>query len=237
MDTRIKAFFIVAAAVTCWASCKKNGDAPAKASSAAYVNIINVSNNNINFYINGNRVNSTTTYYPGGTLGYLTVAAGTKNYAFKVDGTNALSPFYNKPFKADSAGGYTFYVAGQTDNDVFNSRDAWYPDTGVNLTKYAQIRFVNASASAGNLKFVLVGKTTAIADSTQYDNVPYKTITDFTRITKGIHYIGIYRSAYPSQPKIDTVTISAGKIYTFYGYGTAVPAGNQGIIAGLFNNG
>jgi hypothetical protein len=237
MDTRIKTFFIVAVAVTCWVSCKKNGDAPAKTASAAYVNIINVSNNNINFYINGNRINNTTTFYSGGTLGYMNVISGTQNYSFKVDGSGANSPFYNKPFKADSAAGYTFYVAGQTENDVFSTHDTWYADTGANLTKYAQIRYVNASSSAGDLKFVLVGKTNTIADSAQYDNVPYKTTTNFIRITKGVHYIGIYRSAYPQNPKIDTVTISAGKIYTFYGYGTAIPAGNLGIIAGLFNNG
>lgn len=237
MDTRIKSFFIVAVAVTCWVSCKKNGDAPTKSAGTSLVNIINLSSNNINFYINGNRINNTTTFYPGGTLGYVSVIAGTQNYSFKVDGTSILTPFYNKPFQADTSNGYTFYIAGQTENDVFSGHDTWFPDTGVNLKKYAQIRYVNASSSAGNLKFVLVGKTNAIADSSQFDNVPYKTITDFKRITTGVHYIGIYRSAYPQNPKIDTVTISAGKIYTFYGYGTAIPAGNLGIIAGLFNNG
>ncbi|GAA3965773.1 DUF4397 domain-containing protein [Mucilaginibacter dorajii] len=237
MDNRIKSFFIVAVAVTCWASCKKKGDAPTKSVGTSLVNVLNLSNNNINFYINGNRINNTTTFYPGGTLGYMNVISGTQNYSFKVDGSGANSPFYNKPFKADSAAGYTFYVAGQTENDVFSTHDTWFPDTGANLTKYAQIRFVNASSVAGNVKFVLVGKNSTIADSVQFDNVPYKTITDFTRITKGIHYIGIYRSAYPQTPKIDTVTISAGKIYTFYGYGTSIPAGNLGIIAGLFNNG
>jgi hypothetical protein len=129
-------------------------------------------------------------------------------------------------------------VAGQTGDDVFSSHDTWVPDTGVNKTTYAQIRYVNASASAGNMNFVLIGKTDSPkTDTAQMANIAYKTTTSFIRINKGVHYIGIYRAAYPTIPKIDTVTISAGNIYTFYGYGTAVPAGNLGISAGLFING
>jgi len=233
MNTRIKVLFFIAAAGACWASCKKSNDAPASASTVtALVDVVNVSNANVNFYINGTRFNNTSTFYPGGTLGYVTVPAGTKNYSFKVDG--ASTPFYNKPFQADSAAGYTIYVAAQTSDDVFSSHDTWIPDTGTNLTKYAQIRYVNASASTGNMTFVLRGGTT---DSAQFSNVAYKTTTNFIRITKGVHYIGIYRAAYPTVPKVDTVTLSAGNIYTFYGYGTALPAGNQGVLAGLFNNG
>ena len=237
MNTRIKVLFFIAAIGACWASCKKSNDAPASTSTVtALVDVVNVSSANINFYINGTRINNTSTFYPGGTLGYVSVPAGTKNYSFKVDGASA--PFYNKPFQADSAAGYTIYVAAQTGDDVFSSHDTWIPDTGTNLTKYAQIRFVNASASAGNMNFVLRAKAaTPETDTPKMANIAYKTTTAFIRITKGVHYIGIYRAAYPTIPKVDTVTLSAGNIYTFYGYGTAVPAGNLGILAGLFNNG
>jgi len=232
MNTRIKVLFFIAAIGACWASCKKSDDAPAAASTAtSVVGVINLSNSNINFYINGTRINNTTTYYPGGTLGYLNVIAGTQNYSFKVDKSSV--PFYNKPFQADTGKGYTIYVANASSDDVFSTQDSWVPDTGTNLTRYAQIRYVNASPSAGNMSFVLRGTS----DTTQFSNVAYKTTTAFTRITTGVHYIGIYRAAYPTIPKVDTVTISAGTIYTFYGYGTALPAGNLGILTGLFNNG
>lgn len=230
MNTRIKALFFVAVAATCWVSCKKSNDNPPATSSLSVVGFFNLSSNNINFYVNGTRINNTTTYYPGGTLGYLNVIAGTQNYAIKTDGST--TPFYEKALKFDSGSGYSVYVGGKTADDIFYTQDLWIPDTGANLTKYAQIRYVNASATAGEMSFVLRGKT----DSAQFDAVAYKATTAFKRINSGIHYIGVYRAAFPTVPKVDTVTLTAGKIYTFYGYGTPA-SGNLGILAGLFNNG
>jgi hypothetical protein len=234
MNTRIKVLFFIAAAGACWASCKKSNDAPASASTVtALVDVVNVSNANVNFYINGTRFNNTSTFYPGGTLGYVTVPAGTKNYSFKVDG--ASTPFYNKPFQADSATDHTIYIASQNSDDVFSTLDTLVLDTASAIkATYARVRFVNASASAGNMSFVLRGPK---IDTPWRPDVAYKAATDFTRIKQGVHYIGIYRAAYPTLPKIDTVTLTAGKIYTFYGYGTALPAGNGGILVGLFNSG
>ncbi|WP_184550608.1 DUF4397 domain-containing protein [Mucilaginibacter sp. FT3.2] len=230
MNTRIKALFFVAAAVICWASCKKSNDDPAATSSLSVVGFFNLSSNDVNFYVNGTRINNTTTYYPGGTLGYLNVIAGAQNYSIKIDGST--TPFFEKSLTFATDSGYSLYVSGKTANDIFYSKDLWVPDTGTNLTKYAQIRYVNASSTSGNMSFVLRGTT----DSAQFSNVAYKTTTNFTRVNAGIHYIGVYRAAYPTVPKIDTVTITAGKIYTFYGYGTPV-SGNLDILAGLFNNG
>ncbi|QEC78034.1 DUF4397 domain-containing protein [Mucilaginibacter ginsenosidivorax] len=237
MNTRIKVLFFIAMAVACWASCKKSNDAPASTSTVtALVDVVNVSNASVNFYINGTRFNNTSTFYSGGSLGYLTVPAGTKNYSFKVDG--ASTPFYNKPFQADSATDHTIYIAGQNSDDVFSTLDTLVLDTASAIkAKYARVRFVNASASAGNMSFVLRGTGTAAIDTPWKTNIAFKTSTEFTRIKQGVHYIGIYRAAYPTLPKVDTVTLTAGKIYTFYGYGTALPAGNGSILVGLFNSG
>lgn len=235
MNTRIKVLFFIAAVGACWASCKKSDDAPASTSAAtAFIDVVNVSNANVNFYINGTRFNNTSTFYPGGSLGYLTVPAGTKNYSFKVDG--ASTPFYNKPFRADSATVHSIYIAGQTSDDVFSTLDTLVLDTGVKKATYARVRFVNASASAGNMNFILRGDTIT-KDTLWAAGIPYKASTIFSRIKQGVHYIGTYRTAYPTLPKVDTVILTAGKIYTFYGYGTALPAGNSGILVGLFNSG
>ncbi len=233
MNTRIKVLFFIAAIATSWTSCKKGDDAPIVSTGQSVAVFFNLSANNINFYINGTRINNTTTYYPGGTLGYVNVTGGLQNYSVKVDGSS--TPFFNKPleFKTELYDSYSVYVAGQTADDVFYLKDAWFKDTiSTHAAQYAQIRFVNASASAGNLKFVKTGK----ADTTQFDNVAYKTTTNFTSIPIGVRYIGVYRAAYPTAPKIDTVTIAAGKIYTFYAYGTGLSTGNKGIFTGLFTN-
>jgi hypothetical protein len=238
MNTRIKVLFFIAVAGAFWASCKKSNDAPASTSTVtAFVDVVNVSSANVNFYINGTRFNNTSTFYPGGSLGYLTVPAGTKNYSFKVDG--ASTPFYNKPFQADSASDHTIYIAGQNSDDVFSTLDTLVLDTdSAKKATYARVRFVNASASAGNMSFILRGTTGTVPIDTPWKtNIAFKTSTEFTRIKQGVHYIGIYRAAYPTLPKVDTVTLTAGKIYTFYGYGTALPAGNAGILVGLFNSG
>jgi hypothetical protein len=236
MNNRIKVLCFVFTAAACWASCKKGDDAPAVVvtTKPAAISVFNLSANNVNIYANGTRLNNTTTYYPGGTLGYFLVESVAKNYAFKID--RIATVFYEKSIRFTPDSIYSVYVASPKAEDVFMSEDFLIPDTGINLAKYAQVRYVNASPNAGNFKFVLRGASSLIADSPQVDNIAYKITTEFKQVKAGLHYIGVYRAGYPTAPKIDTVTLSAGKIYTFYGYGNVASGGNLGIFTGLFAN-
>ena len=217
MDTRIKALFMIVA-VACWASCKKNGDAPTT-TTATQVNLINASNNNINFYLNGTRINNTTTYYPGGTLGYVNILAGLQNYSVKIGGSSV--PAFSKSLNFSTDSVYSLYVSGTTENDIFKTTDVLVADTG----GLAKVRFVNASpdAVALNLKFE------GTLNEVKFTDVSYKTTTPYVLVKAGIVDLAIFQSSVPLTPvSRDTVTLSAGGIYTYFGYGSIKNAASFG---------
>jgi hypothetical protein len=230
MNNRIKAFLIIAVAVTCWASCKKNGDAPVAVTKTS-IDLINTSNNTINFFVNGTRINNTSPYYPGGTLGYYFVAAGTQNYSAKVDGTGVT--LFDKSFNFSADSVYSLYVSGTTANDIFKSTDVLVADTGTNAATFAKVRFVSASSNGGNLSAVL---TDTLKKTVSFNDNPYKNSTGFLRVHGGPNTVNIYRAAYPDAPLKVTVTLTAGRIYTLYGYGTTATTNNSGLSAGLTIN-
>ncbi|XHR93425.1 hypothetical protein ACFJIV_24375 [Mucilaginibacter sp. UC70_90] len=69
MNIKVKALLIIIAITGYLTSCKKNNDKPdAVDSSTSSLNVINATFNNINIYVNGTRINNTTTFYPGPRL-------------------------------------------------------------------------------------------------------------------------------------------------------------------------
>lgn len=206
-------------AVACWASCKKNGDAPTTTTTATQVNLINASNNNINFYLNGTRINNTTTYYPGGTLGYVNILAGLQNYSVKIGGSSV--PAFSKSLNFSTDSVYSLYVSGTTENDIFKTTDVLVADT----SGLAKVRFVNASpdAVALNLKFE------GTLNEVKFTDVSYKTTTPYVLVKAGIVDLAIFQSSVPLTPvRRDTVTLSAGGIYTYFGYGSIKNAASFG---------
>ena len=223
MDTRIKVLFFIAA-VVCWASCKKNGDAPATTSTTS-VNLINASNNNINFYLNGTRINNTTTYYPGGTLGYVDILAGTQNYSVKINGNSV--PSFSKPFSFSADSVYSLYVAGAAESDIFKTTDILVADTGGK----AKLRFVNASPDAGTLDLKFEGTL----NQTKFTGIGYKTTTNYVLVDADTVYLAVYQSSAPTiAVRRDTVILTGGSIYTYFGYGSIKSATSLG--TGLITN-
>lgn len=233
MNIRVKALFIVAAVAYIISSCKKNDDKP-QVTNTTNLNVVNASLNTINYYINGTRINNTTSYYPGGTLGYVPVIAGTQNYQVKIAGNT--NPLFTKPLTLDSGKYYSLYVAGQTADDAFLTHDVLQTDTNDN----ALVRFVNASPDSGPLVVAFEGTsaTNTILDTIKFNNVTYKTSTDFIRIKGGfIHNVSVYQASSPLNPKRDTtITLNAGQIYTLFTYGSVKTAGNQGLNTHLIIN-
>jgi len=226
MNIRIKAFTFIIAAAACWASCKKNNDAPTIVPTTS-VNVINASNNVINFYQNGTRINNTSSYYPGGTLGNLTVKAGLQNYQAKLASPSTPNYLFTLPLTLDSGKVYSLYVSGQTPESVFFTNDT------ATTNKLAKLRFVNASPDAGPLVLAFVTPGTPPVSTPQFSNIAYKTTTPFLNVTPsttGSLILSVYQVGSDiSTAKNDTVTISTGKIYTVVSYGTIGSGGNQAL--------
>jgi hypothetical protein len=177
---------------------------------------VNASNATINFFQNGSRINNTTSYYPGGTLGYLTVTAGEQNFQVKNAGAATPNYLFSMPLKLDSGKAYSLYVSGQTTESVFVTNDDFSPDT----SGKAKLRFVNASANAGPLVLAFEGRGAGnvITTTPQFSNISYKATTDFLSVAPGTFNLSVYSSTF--SPKKDTVALAAGKVYTVVGYST-----------------
>jgi hypothetical protein len=232
MNIRIKALFTIAV-IGILSSCKKNDDAP-PAKLTALLNLVNASNATINFYQNGSRINNTTSYYPGGTLGYLTVAAGQQNFQVKNAGAANPNYLFSMPLKLDSGKAYSLYVSGQTPGSVFFTNDNFLADTSGN----AQLRFVNASPDAGPLVLAFEGRSASnvVTSTPQFSNISYKTTTSFVTVAPGTFNLSVYKSASPLNPLRDTVALVAGGIYTLVSYGTTGTIGNQALGSTLITN-
>ncbi len=234
MNTRIKAFSFIIAIAICWASCKKNDDKPAFQSTTR-INVINASNNMINFYQNGTRINNTSNYYPGGTLGNLTVKAGLQNYQVKLADPSTPNYLFTLPLTLDSGKVYSLYVSGQTPESIFFTNDTATAPTN----NTAKLRFVNASPDAGPLTLAFVTSGATPVSTPQFSNIAYKTTTDFLNVTPsttGSLILSVYQAGSPNNAKKDTVTISTGRIYTVVSYGTIGSGGNQALGTSLIVN-
>lgn len=229
MNIKVKVLLLIATA-GCFASCKKNNDKPdAVDSSTSSLNVINATFNNVNIYLNGTRVNNTTTFYPGGTLGYITVKAGTQNYSVKLDGPNNPSPLFSLPLTLSKDSVYSFYIAGNSTDQVFKTTDIIAADT--NKVPSAKIRFVNASPDAGNISVHFEG-TTAALDTEKVKDLAFKGTSTFYLVTPGEHNMALHSAAFSGTIVRDTVQLVGGKVYTYYGFGNK----STGLATGLFIN-
>lgn len=230
MNIKVKALLIIIAITGYLTSCKKNNDKPdAVDSSTSSLNVINATFNNVNIYVNGTRINNTTTFYPGGTLGYISVKAGTQNYSVKLDGPNNPNPLFSMPLTLSKDSVYSFFVAGNTADQVFKTTDVLVADTG--SAPKAKIRFVNVSPDAGNISVHFEGITAAL-DTEQVKNIGFKTTSAFMLVAPGEHNMALHSVAFPTTVVRDTVLLTGGKVYTYYGYGNK----STGLATGLFIN-
>ena len=225
MNIKVKALLIIAAVASCLASCKKNAnDKPDAASDVSSLNVINATFNDVNVYQNGNRINQTSTYYPGGTLGYLSVRSGTQNYAAKINGTS--NELFSLPMTLSKDSIYSFYVAGGTTDQVFKTTDVLASDTGA--SPMAKIRLVNASPDGGNFSMHFEGS----ADTNKFPSVAFKATTAFILVKPGVHNMAIHANGELTAVAKDTVLLTGGRVYTYYGFGNKT----TGLGTGVFTN-
>ncbi|MBD1394849.1 DUF4397 domain-containing protein [Mucilaginibacter glaciei] len=221
MNMKLPVLVVVLLAVAL-ASCKKTDDAPTVVQTTN-LNVVNAFTDTLNYYVNGTRVNVSSSLYPLGSSGYIGVAVGQQNYDFK----RPLSPvvLFNRSLALDSGKTYTLYVAGRSTDLTFTTLDTLQADTA----NRARIRFVNAAPDAGNLD-VMVG------DTVKFKVRAFKTATVFLPVNAGLKRIRVYQSGSTIAKIDETRTLIAGRVYTLFTKGKLNGAGDAVLGTGLVVN-
>jgi len=197
-------------------SCKKgNGDVLATVQTTN-LNVVNAGADTLNFYEDGTRVNNGSNLIPDGSLGYTTVTSGAQSYQFKKAGSpNAL---VDVPLTLDVSRLYSIFIAGETADKVFFTRDTLVSDTG------ARVRFVNASPITGTLD-VTIGNTF------NYKKLAFKSATGFIHVNSGKNTLTIYQSGSTTPLASGTLTLSGSTSYTLFTRGQLNGTGNSAFAA------
>lgn len=202
-------------------SCKKmDGDLPPDTGKPALMNVINATADTLNTFQNGTRFNYTSSFYPGGSLGYLQVLAGTHQYQIKKAGTpNVL---VDLPLALDTGRAYSFFIAGNTPDKVFLAEDVFLASNDV------EIRFVNASPG---LNFDI-----KIAGNFSYSNRTFKSATGFVKMTEGKNHYELYEAGNPVPIAQGDLTLAAARVYTLYTKGAKTGTGDNAFGVRLIAN-
>lgn len=193
-------------------SCKKDGDL-APVVKQAGLNTINASNNAINVYQNGTRLNNLGSIGIGGQSGYFSVVAGIQQYQLKKAGPDSPEYLINDlSLNLDSGKSYSLFVAGETADKVFKITDTSFDP----VDGKAMVRFINTLP--GTTLDVTIG-------SLSFSNTAFKAPSSFTNVNSGANSLKIYQAG-STTPIIDqTITLTAGTYYTLFTTGTLTGTG------------
>ncbi|TWR29418.1 DUF4397 domain-containing protein [Mucilaginibacter pallidiroseus] len=209
------------------ASCKKDGDdSLVTIPTGARLNVINATNDTLNYYLNGTRINNTSSLYPLGTSGYILSAVGENNYQFKKF-RNAAALF-SLPLALDSGRVYSLFVTGQSAESTILTADTLAPAVPDNLNR-PRVRFVNTSPQAGNLD-VLVG------DTVNFKVRAFKSVSVFLPVNPGNKRVRIYKSGTGALLSDEIRVLNNSRVYTLFSKGTPGSAGNNAFATGLVIN-
>lgn len=202
-------------------SCKKmNADLPPDEGRPALMNVVNATADTLNIFQNGNRFNYTSALYPGGSLGYLKVLAGKQQYQLKKDGTpNVL---LNLPMALDTLGVYSFFIAGNTADRVFLTKDVFLANNDI------EIRFVNSTPGKSfDIK---------IGNNFSYTNRDFKSVTGFVAMTAGKNHYQLYETGNPVPLTEGDITLAEQRVYTLFTKGAANGTGDNALGVKLITN-
>lgn len=202
-------------------SCKKmDADLPPDKGEPALINVINTTADTVNVFQNGNRFNTTSSFYPGGSLGYLQVLAGEHLYQVKRAGTpNVL---VSLPLALDTGRAYSFFIAGSSADRVFLINDVFLANDDV------EIRFVNASPDR---KFDI-----KIAGNFVFNNRDFGSATNFVKMTAGVNKYEVYQAGGTTLIAQGNLNLVAKRVYTLYTKGTAAGTGDSAFGLKLIPN-
>ncbi|WP_454800928.1 DUF4397 domain-containing protein [Mucilaginibacter phyllosphaerae] len=185
-----------------FAACKK-GDDTAITTLSTSVNLINATGDTINFYINGNRLNTAASLYPLSATGYLSTPFGNQNYQVKKNKSAVV--LYSIALPLDTGKVYSFYTTGNTAESAFSTVDTLKSVQ----SKFALVRFVNTSPNAGSLDFT-------VNDSLKYEARAYGTSSNYQKIGPGLKRLVVKKAGTTDTLSIDTRILLQGRAYTIF---------------------
>jgi len=221
------AIILFIAALAGIASCKNNDDVFPNAPLSGRFKIVNASSNNINYFLNGTRLNNGGALGPGGSILYIPTQLGLQNFSFKLDGSPVVLfnwPQVMKDTVNKQRVNYTLFVTGTTADNAFLTTDILVSDTSG-----AKLGFVNAAPDAGNLDIAVNG-------TLKFTSVPIKTQKAFLTIPAGNSKIDVYKAGTKTLLKDTSLSMSANDVYTLYSYGKPDATGNSKFNVGLTLN-
>lgn len=220
MNIRLPALLAIAFIIG-FSACKKTyNDAPAVVPQVG-LNVINASVDTFNIYLNGSRLNSTSTILPGYSTGYYHVNIGQQSYQIKKPfniTTNTIQTLFSITLPADTNLNHTLFVTDGTAKDAFVTVDNFsaIPGSG---TDTCYVRFVNSSPGFGALDVSYGG-------AKLFSNVAFKGYSGFSLVNtvKGASVTGvipleIFSAGSTTPLYIDSVGLNQGAHYTFYTLG------------------
>jgi Domain of unknown function (DUF4397) len=224
MNKRFSVLGFIVAVITVFYSCKNNDEVFAKKVTTG-LNIVNASVDTLNFFLNGSRLNSTSSLYPLGQTFYLPVPSGTQNYQFKKAGTSVI--LFSLPENLADSINTTIYVYGSSASETLTTKDnlltlTAHPDT-------TQVRFVNVSPDAGTLNV-------AVGDTVSFNSAAFKSSSAFAYMTNGVKEIKIYQTGTTTLLKDTSIIFQPGYTYTVYSKGLLKGTGNATFNIGVAIN-
>jgi hypothetical protein len=217
------AVFVFFATLTI-AACNKGDDSvPASSKLTTTLNVVNTTTDTLNYYLNGSRVNTTSSLYPFGNTGYLAVKYDDQDYQFKRLGNADV--LFNISLALDTSKVYSLFVAGRAAEQTFTTLDTLTADTAGR----ARIRFVNASPDAGNLD-VMIG------DTVNFKVRAYKSASVFLPVGVGIKHVRVFQSGSTLAISDTSRTLVAGRVYTLFAKGKLAGVGGAKFGTGLMVN-
>lgn len=214
MSKSITYLFSLAAIIVTLASCVKN-DPAVVTGGAVSVNVINASEEVLNFYLNGTRQNSVTGIFPLGANGYTPIPRGNQLLAFRKQFNTAsfkdADTLFTLPVKLDSVGStvrYSIFTAGTTRSNAFTILDTLESDS-----KNARLRFVTASPQATAFRVFM-------NDTLRYTSSKFKAVSTFSPVGNGQKVIKIRPATGDNVLYTSTITLNAGLSYTLFSAGS-----------------
>jgi hypothetical protein len=215
MRKHITYLFSLAASLLMLASCVKN-DPAVQINESVNVNVINASEEVLNYYLNGTRQNGVTGIFPLGANGYTAIPGGDQSLAFRKQFntsqfTNA-DTLFTLPVRLDTVGpnvrNYSIFTAGTTRSTAFTILDTLVSDD-----KNAKLRFVAASPAVTGIRVYL-------NDTLRFTSSAFKSVSTFNPVGTGQKIIKIRPANSDNVLYTSTITLDKGTNSTLFSAGS-----------------
>jgi hypothetical protein len=226
MNSRLSTLCFLALIIMAFAACNnsKSYILPNPPKDPPGLNVVNATNDTLDFFMNGVRQNDQSDIYPDGATYYLPVTFGTANYSFKkvTNPVNTITLFTISK-SLDTLADYSLFVCGETADKVFWVNDA-FPQIPSGDT--LAIRFVNASPSiAANITAVDIVVNKGPVTVGTIKNSAFQAVSPYMATVDTVNEVKVYATGTTNLLADTTFTPAPGESYTFFTGAPYLPKG------------